>query len=80
MSVAQAVVMAANGTASTDADGSRVGPGLLGFLVFAGLCVALILLYRSLRRQLRRIDFDPEGRSDAERMRRDGTTGDGPAP
>ena len=79
MSVAQAVVMAANGAASADADGSGVGPGLLGFLVVAGLGVALILLYRSLRRQLRRIDFDPEGRSDAERMRRDGT-GDGPAP
>jgi hypothetical protein len=84
MSVAQAVVMAANGSASTDADGSRVGPGLLGFLVFAGLCAALIVLYRSLRRQLRRIDFDADGQSDAERMRRDGTThdttGDGPTP
>jgi hypothetical protein len=77
MSVAQAVVMAANSSASTDADGSGVGPGLLGFLVFAGLCAALIVLYRSLRRQLRRIDFDADGQSDAERMRRDGTTRDG---
>ena len=64
--------MAANGSASTDADGSRVGPGLLGFLVFAGLCAALIVLYRSLRRQLRRIDFDAEGESDAERDRHAG--------
>jgi hypothetical protein len=37
----------------------------------------LIVLYRSLRRQLRRIDFDAEAESDAERMRRDGTTRDG---
>jgi hypothetical protein len=79
MNVAQAVVMAAIGSASTDADGSGVGPGLLGFLVFAGLCAALIVLYRSLRRQLRRIDFDAEGESDAERMRRDGNTRDGPS-
>ncbi len=79
MSVAQVVLVAASGSASTDADGSGIGPGLLGFLVFAGLCAALIVLYRSLRRQLRRIDFDAEGQSDAERMRRDGTTDDGPA-
>ena len=46
MSVAQVVLVAASGSASTDADGSGIGPGLLGFLVFAGLCAALIVLYR----------------------------------
>jgi hypothetical protein len=80
MSITSAVVMAADGAASTDANGTGVGPGLLGFLVFLGLCGALILLYRSLRHQLRRIDFDAEGQSDAERMRRKGTADDGPAP
>ncbi len=33
-----------------------------------GLAAAVFVLYRSLRRQLKRIDFDPEGRTDAERM------------
>jgi hypothetical protein len=54
---------------STDVDDSGIGPGLLGFLVLLALCVALFVLYRSLRRQLNRIDFDPQGRTDAERMR-----------
>ncbi|HEX6324988.1 MAG TPA: hypothetical protein VFZ72_00320 [Jiangellaceae bacterium] len=56
-------------------DGSGMGPGLTGFLVLAFLAVAVIFLYRSMRKQLRRIDFDPEGRTDAERMRdRDSST------
>jgi hypothetical protein len=50
---------------------SSDGIGLVGFLVIAGLALALVFLYRSLRRQLGRIDFDANGRSDAERMRRD---------
>ena len=50
---------------------SNNGIGLVGFLVIAGLALALVFLYRSLRRQLGRIDFDASGRSDAERMRRD---------
>jgi hypothetical protein len=62
MNVGQAVFV----TATAD---SNVGMGLVGFLVIAGLALALVLLYRSLRRQLGRIDFDAEGTSDAERMR-----------
>lgn len=50
-------------------DGSGMGPGLTGLLVLAFLALAVVLLYRSLRKQLKRIDFDPEGRTDAERMR-----------
>jgi hypothetical protein len=50
---------------------SNDGIGMVGFLVIAGLALALVFLYRSLRRQLGRIDFDANGRSDAERMRRD---------
>jgi hypothetical protein len=56
---------------NTDVDDSGIGPGLLGFLVLLALCGALFVLYRSLRRQLKRIDFDPQGRTDAERMRDD---------
>jgi len=56
-------------------DGSGMGPGLTGFLVLAFLAVAVVFLYRSMRKQLRRIDFDPEGTTDAERMRdRDSST------
>lgn len=56
-------------------DGSGMGPGLTGFLVLAFLVVAVVFLYRSMRKQLRRIDFDPEGTTDAERMRdRDSST------
>jgi hypothetical protein len=66
MSVADAVLLAVT---NGEADDSGIGPGLLGFLVFLALLVALFMLYRSLRRQLKRIDFDPEGKTDAERMR-----------
>jgi hypothetical protein len=63
--------------ATTDESGFAFGPGLIGFVVLAGLALAVIVLYLSLRKQLKRIDFDPEGRTDAERMRRQGPTGDG---
>lgn len=59
-------------------DGSGMGPGLTGFLVLAFLAVAVVFLYRSMRKQLRRIDFDPEGRTDAERMRHRDSSGNGP--
>lgn len=49
---------------------SSVGPGLLGFLVVIFLLVALFVLYRSMRKQIRRVDFDAEGGTDEERMHR----------
>jgi hypothetical protein len=52
---------------------SAIGPGLLGFLVVVALGLALVFLYRSLRKQLRRIDFDADATSDVERMRPDGS-------
>jgi hypothetical protein len=55
---------------------SNVGIGFLGFAVIAALALAVVFLYRSLRRQLGRIDFDANGTSDAERMRRDGSPDD----
>lgn len=59
-----------------------MGGGLLGLIVTAGLAVAVILLYRSMRTQMKKIDFDPEGTTDAERMRgadESGDEGDRPA-
>jgi hypothetical protein len=52
---------------------SAIGPGLLGFLVVVALGLALVFLYRSLRKQLRRIDFDADATSDVDRMRADGS-------
>lgn len=59
-----------------------MGNGLLGLIVTAGLVVAIIVLYRSMRTQMKKIDFDAEGATDAERMRDAGKSkgdGDGPA-
>jgi len=66
MSFGQAVLVAAN----VDSNG---GIGFLGFAVIGGLGLVLVFLYRSMRRQLRRIDFDADATSDAERMRRPGS-------
>ena len=35
------------------------GPGILAFVIVAGLVVACVVLYRSMRRHLRNINFDP---------------------
>lgn len=45
------------------AEGGRVTPGVLGFLVVALLGLATYLLIRSMNRQIRRIDL-PEDRPD----------------
>ncbi|HEX2363178.1 MAG TPA: hypothetical protein VHI11_13985 [Jiangellaceae bacterium] len=73
MMLGQAAFVAAGG-----AEDSSVSPAL--FLIVLALGLALVFLYRSMRRQLRRIDFDAEGSSDAERMRRDGSSNGGTAP
>ncbi|MGJ6961089.1 hypothetical protein ACSDR0_04205 [Streptosporangium sp. G11] len=48
-----------------------VSPGLLGFLVVAGLGLALYLLVKSMRKQISRIEVP----SEAELRERNGTTG-----
>jgi hypothetical protein len=42
-------------------DDSDVSPGILGFVVVAALGVATWLLLRSMRRQMKKIDFDEGG-------------------
>lgn len=39
-------------------DPSIVGPGLIGFIMFVALAVAVFFLWRSMNKQLKRIDFD----------------------
>ena len=43
---------------------SDVEPGLLGFLVVAGLAVALVLLLKSMNKQFRKIGPGPEDTED----------------
>lgn len=62
--------------ASGEADAGGLSPGLLLFLLVGGLALVLVFLYRSMRRQMKRINFDPEGTSDHQRMRGDGARAD----
>jgi len=56
-------------------DPDDVKPGLLGFIVFVALAVAVVLLWLSLRKHLGRVNFE-EDRSDDPEPSRD-TNGDG---
>lgn len=42
-------------------DPNSVGPGLIGFVLFVFLCVAVFLLWRSMNKQLTKIDFEEPG-------------------
>ena len=54
-------VLAAGGNSSALND---VEPGLLGFLVVAGLAVALVFLLRSMNKQFRKLGPAPEDTGD----------------
>ena len=51
---------------TSDSWGLQAGPG--AFLMVVVLAGALVFLLRSMRKQIRRIDFDDTGESDSERM------------
>ena len=57
------VIAAAGGPGKLDAAAapasSMVTPGILGFLVFAALAVALVFLIKSMNKQLRKITPEP---------------------
>ncbi len=44
---------------STSVDADQVGAGTVGFLVIAGIAVMTYLLWRSMNKQLRKVDFEP---------------------
>lgn len=46
-------------------DPNIVGPGMLGLVVFLALIVAAIFLFRSMNKQIKRVDF-PEPVDDSE--------------
>ena len=69
-------------------DPSLVTPGLLGLISFVFLVVAMVLLYRSMRKQMSKVDPTlPQGPGDAERAadenfteEADGSDSSGPEP
>ncbi len=56
--------------AASSSVASQVTPGLLGFLVVAGMGVAMYFLFRSMNRHLRKISPDPRVRAAAAKPRR----------
>jgi len=46
-------------------DPSQVKPGWLGLVVVLGIAVAVVVLWRSMNRQLKKVDFD-EGETPRE--------------
>jgi hypothetical protein len=46
-------------TAATSSSVNNVEPGVLGFLVVAGIAVVLVFLLRSMNKQFRKITPDP---------------------
>jgi hypothetical protein len=67
------MVLAASSTAS------QVYPGLLGFLVVAGMGLALYFLFRSMNKHLRKISPDAHTRPGAQRPGPDAGAAAGPA-
>ncbi len=49
--------------AASSSVASQVTPGLLGFLVVAGMGVAVFFLFRSMNKQLKKISPDPRVRA-----------------
>jgi hypothetical protein len=43
-----------------EVDPADLSPGLVGFLLFAGLAIAVVLLVLSMNRHLKKIDFDED--------------------
>lgn len=55
--------------AAQETDDSAIGPGLLGFAILIALLAMMVVLYRSLRKQMGRVDFDATAGTDEGRMR-----------
>ena len=54
---------------------SQIEPGALGFLIVAGMGLALFFLFRSLNKQLRKITPDAPGRKSAQPVRSEDSSG-----
>jgi hypothetical protein len=54
---------------------SQIEPGALGFLIVAGMGLALFFLFRSLNKQLHKITPDPRRRPGTEAARAEDSSG-----
>jgi hypothetical protein len=54
------MTLAALAAAAASSSANDVEPGVLGFLVVAAMGVALVFLLRSMNKQFRKIDTEPE--------------------
>jgi hypothetical protein len=54
------MTLAALAAAAASSSANDVEPGVLGFLVVAAMGVALVFLLRSMNKQFRKIDAEPE--------------------
>lgn len=54
---------------------SQIEPGALGFLIVAGMGLALFFLFRSLNKQLHKITPDPRSRKGAKAARAEDSSG-----
>jgi hypothetical protein len=54
------MTLAALAAAAASTSANDVEPGVLGFLVVAAMGVALVFLLRSMNKQFRKIDSEPE--------------------
>jgi hypothetical protein len=61
--------------ASSSSVASQVTPGLLGFLVVAGMGLAVYFLFRSLNKQLKKISPDPRVRASVAKRPRPAASG-----
>jgi hypothetical protein len=60
-----------------DDGGLSISAGSVGFWIVVAMILVLIVLYRSMRKQIRRINFDESGTTDQERMGRAKGSADG---
>jgi hypothetical protein len=54
---------------------SQIEPGALGFLIVAGMGLALFFLFRSLNKQLHKITPEPRSREGAKSARAEDSSG-----
>jgi hypothetical protein len=54
------MTLAALAAAAASSSANDVEPGVLGFLVVAAMGVALVFLLRSMNKQFRKIDVEPD--------------------
>jgi hypothetical protein len=65
--------------AATSSSASNVAPGALGFLVVAGIGVALVFLFRSMNKQFHKITPDPSATPEATVHAEEPATGPTPS-